>query len=275
MRHYAIAGEHGFERMSRVAPAALVAVSLLFDRVCILCYANSCLGQRDAWPSEVMSRLVVIDGARVDAHLGVEEMPHHHKAAQTYAFVLREQLSAVESVLILEADWTIPSSLATSLDSSAIRTWLHSEPWLALRLGYNPMPGLWSENGTSRCHPACTCTRSRAVPAAPICTVFADLRKPREQYCDIRSFVGAAFHRRSLEPLLGFARAVSLNFTAVPEDRLPNVEMAPIDLWLPATFSRVDYLVPAIIVQSGSKRVEHTSNIARFLHACEGWHPPP
>ena len=215
IRHYVASSQAA--RTPPSASAALVAVTLLFDRVCIICYADSCLGQREAWPSEVLSRLVVIDGAKVDADLGIQAFPHHHKAAQTYGFVLRRQLSSVNSVLVLEADWMAAPSSTAQLDTSAIRTWLESEPWLALRLGYNPMPHLWTENGTKRCHVACTCARSQAVPLAPICTVEAGLRRPGEGHCDIRSFVGAAFHRRSLEPLLGFVRAVSLNFTALPE----------------------------------------------------------
>jgi len=71
---------------------SLLTWASLFDRICILCYNQSCAAQKARFPLSMHEKVVVVDGVVIDRELSQAKKSHHYKIAMTFAWLARTVL---------------------------------------------------------------------------------------------------------------------------------------------------------------------------------------
>eukprot|EP00965_Chrysotila_dentata_P203147 6181542-Pleurochrysis_carterae.AAC.2 len=251
-----------------ISPPYLLDVAPIFEKVFILCFNTSCLGQVERWPAPLQSRVELVDGLVVDKQLRIgPNKGHHYRVALTFANIAREQLAKYETILLLEADFvemerdpirplqplsrprqSPQQASKTAEQVAATSKYLASEPWSVLRLGYdiyywhaddqksNSVKGASWLDSSGKCRSECRCAR---IPSLP-------------WVCPIGSTVATAFHRRARQALSSYGYGMQYGF--ISDQSRTNV-----DNWISFTFTPVHYMVPARIVQNQAHRVTHHS----------------
>ena len=245
--------------------------------------SGSCCGQLAAWPGHLRSRIRIYDiSALEEAILGAllspdrsEEMPEawtsrHGRVAMVYGWILEEHLRElhVQSVLVLEGDFgEIQSHVShVSHHLSSIRQFVGTADWEVLRLGYWPqhLDSLQSAGNRtiSTCPTECRCTAMMA--SSTVCAMRHSFLQRR--VCDIPSTVGTAFHRRSASAMLAYIAALTQDSTRFGAGAGSSGVLG-IDRWIPRTYPRVHYLVPAAVIETNKSATMLTS-IRTFTSAC-------
>jgi len=270
---------------------SLLTWASLFDRICILCYNQSCAAQKARFPLSMHEKVVVVDGVVIDRELSQAKKSHHYKIAMTFAWLARTVLERNTQILVLEADFLEqspkPQDLANGnsawaggfgygprfwykselpsrtigeapADLEQAHAFLDREQWSVLRLGfdiyttYSYKPFMATPNWLGD-NGRCL-PQCRCVPstAAPwICSI----RRLNHAFCPIGSTVAIALHQRARQALVSFGYAI--------QDRLlrdPTAEpITNVDNWISATLSPVHYVAPARVVQNHVHKQTHHS----------------
>ena len=283
-----------FPYLNQTLPNDLVEIATVFDALCIVCYRESCRGQRLAWKGR-HPRVYVVDGAATDAawkprshgaansvtharcvHRALAERAAAAAASMTQAAALRvdPRRPPVRNMLFLEADY----KLWATADAPALARFVRGGRWRVLRLGYSPIgphrdPNvkhdplpLFSDTQQDRCCSECRCERPSAV--SPVCAVW---RKPRQPVtCDIRSVVAFALHHSAFDLLLFWENEVK-NASSYA------IKWRSLDVFLPYQVPILHYVTPGPIFD-GSFEGSHSphaiwkassvSRMRRFAALC-------
>ena len=237
---------------SRELPHQLIEFARLFEHaVAIICYKLTCQGHRKAWGAHGIN-ISMIDGAVVNKHFGIGARGHGCKNAASHGSavsVLRQRRPNADRLLILEADylWIDPRRNGPAAGFGHVRAFLASNQWQMLRVGYNPLGVFTSkfanprpefDNKSTACPAPCMC---RHV-AAHICAIERLAGHPR---CDVRSAVAYAVHASAFDFITTW-----MNMSIARDNEAAQFGYHN-DLWYPHIFSRLHYVVPPWVTDSG------------------------
>lgn len=169
------------------ASAGLIAFAMLFSRIAVICFADSCQHQMSAWPSFLHSKLHIIDSSKVNVELGIADVDDHgYRVTQGHARAW-DLLSEpdVNSVLIFEDDYTTNEAVVENFEHNdtllPFKAFVDSNHWKILRVGYHPL-WPWSQ---ATCPGQCSC---KPPPQTNLACAVTLGRLP-EPHCDVRCHV--------------------------------------------------------------------------------------
>jgi len=267
-----------------MASPGMAAFASLFDKVCVICYQSTCNGQKDAWPSSIQSKLVVLDSYKVNVDLGIKDVDDHgYQVTQGHAAawdLLNEP--DVNSVLIFEDDWTPNNSTVAAFEDAAtlagMQKFVSTESWGMLRVGYNPLETVTPRN----CPSNCKCTTATETDRVCAVTLSENVSSP---HCDIRSFVSYAVHQSLYPELSAYAHASFDNLTMykglLAETRkdytgpknAQGFVSSPQDIYMPSTIDVIHYMTPGFMTQHD--KPEQALPMAEFGVECNPASPAP